>query len=133
MSKSGVLARVGTALRSLGIRPPWAVSSAGRTGRGQGQGVALHLAGRGVPSCSARAAARGPGLTLLGQRVGRVPSVITGAGRGATQQQGLHSSRDRFAHMCCAAARPQYTGPVSSPEYMSHLPTSLEYRKNSPA
>lgn len=75
-AKGGVLASIGKALSSMGIRPPWRVS------------------------CAATA------LTCW--------------------------SACRIPHSPAMMPFLQYTGPLSSPEYLSHLPAATDYRKTLP-
>jgi hypothetical protein len=70
-------------------------------------------------------------LKKLGDALRGVGIKAPWAVRGALASLGkLRSPMGLRNKLLCVSL--QYTGPVSSPEYLSHLPKSTEYRKIAP-
>ena len=103
--KGGVLQKLKQALKGFGIKAPWAVSGDWAS---RGGGVE-RSATSGVVAASG-----------LGRRWGL----------GALAPLCFHS---RVLLSACPPAHClQYTGPVSTPEYLQHLPRATEYRRVAP-
>lgn len=157
MSRGGALEKLKTALARVGIKAPWAVSARfrGRRGGGcKGGGGGGGAGGQGSKR------AESPPTCLLPRRAFRstssrqqldvmqdvLPScclcmVLAGASPAGPLRPGPAGP----SPSCCLtphrappplplpSPHSQYTGPVSSPEYLSHLPRASDYRRVAPA